>query len=133
METKNDSKMEFNGVSKIVREGKYPVDCGENTRCRFVALGAIGWRDAMEDAHVNNLDLGDGNMLFCVFDGHGGREVARYAGQKFSNTLISQESYQSKDYDKALTDTFYEIDKMIKKNTNDVFKHSYQYDPDFPD
>jgi serine/threonine protein phosphatase PrpC len=31
-----------------------------------------GWRKTMEDADICNLDLGDGNSLFAVFDGHGG-------------------------------------------------------------
>lgn len=26
----------------------------------------------MEDAAIHNLDIGDGNALFAVFDGHGG-------------------------------------------------------------
>lgn len=32
----------------------------------------------MEDAHIAELDIGDGNALFGVFDGHGGREVALF-------------------------------------------------------
>ena len=28
----------------------------------------------MEDASILERDLGDGNALFAVFDGHGGRE-----------------------------------------------------------
>jgi protein phosphatase 1G len=31
-----------------------------------------GWRRSMEDAHIANLDLGDGVSIFGVFDGHGG-------------------------------------------------------------
>jgi hypothetical protein len=26
----------------------------------------------MEDAHISNLDIGDGVAIFGVFDGHGG-------------------------------------------------------------
>jgi serine/threonine protein phosphatase PrpC len=39
----------------------------------------------MEDAAIHTLDIGDGNSLFAVFDGHGGElffiigfEVSRY-------------------------------------------------------
>jgi len=32
----------------------------------------IGWRKNMEDASITEVDLGDGNSLFGVFDGHGG-------------------------------------------------------------
>lgn len=27
----------------------------------------------MEDAAIHELDIGDGNALFAVFDGHGGK------------------------------------------------------------
>ncbi len=29
----------------------------------------------MEDAAIHNLDIGDGNSLFAVFDGHGGNPI----------------------------------------------------------
>ena len=32
-----------------------------------------GWRKNMEDAAIHETDLGDGNSLFGVFDGHGGK------------------------------------------------------------
>ena len=28
----------------------------------------------MEDASIYNVDIGDGNSLFAVFDGHGGKQ-----------------------------------------------------------
>ena len=31
-----------------------------------------GWRRSMEDAAIAELDIGNGNSLFGVFDGHGG-------------------------------------------------------------
>ena len=30
----------------------------------------------MEDAVIHQLDIGDGNCVFAVFDGHGGPEVS---------------------------------------------------------
>lgn len=32
----------------------------------------IGWRRTMEDAAISELDIGNGNSIFGVFDGHGG-------------------------------------------------------------
>jgi serine/threonine protein phosphatase PrpC len=29
----------------------------------------------MEDAHIANLDIGDGVAIFGVFDGHGGKNI----------------------------------------------------------
>jgi len=31
-----------------------------------------GWRREMEDAYISDINLGDGNSLFAVFDGHAG-------------------------------------------------------------
>ena len=34
----------------------------------------LGWRKNMEDAAIHELDIGNGNSLFAVFDGHGGKK-----------------------------------------------------------
>lgn len=39
---------------------------------RYRLLYVLGWRRTMEDAAISELDLGDKNSLFAVFDGHGG-------------------------------------------------------------
>jgi serine/threonine protein phosphatase PrpC len=44
----------------------------ENDKIRFCCTEMQGWRGNMEDTHIAELDLGDGNSLFGVFDGHGG-------------------------------------------------------------
>ena len=36
-------------------------------------LSNLGWRKNMEDAAIHRFDIGDGNGLFAVFDGHGGK------------------------------------------------------------
>lgn len=41
----------------------------------------------MEDAHVAQVDLGNGNSLFAVFDGHGGPEVAEFVGKRIVSEL----------------------------------------------
>lgn len=57
-----------------------------------------GWRKFMEDAHVSLLDLGDGNSLFAVFDGHGGPEVAGFVAQRIVSELTKNADYKSKNY-----------------------------------
>lgn len=54
---------------------KNPTD-GKDYRMKFGACSMQGWRKSNEDAHTHILDLGDGNSLFAVFDGHGGKFVA---------------------------------------------------------
>jgi serine/threonine protein phosphatase PrpC len=41
---------------------------------QYAAVGMQGWRRSMEDSHIANLNLGDGNSFFGVFDGHGGKK-----------------------------------------------------------
>ena len=56
----------------------------------------------MEDAHIAEPDLGDGNSLFGVFDGHGGPEVAKFTRAHFTKNLIGHAAYKKKDYKTAL-------------------------------
>jgi protein phosphatase 1G len=51
--------------------------------CAFSAAAMQGWRRGMEDAHVaTSVTFGDRKIgLFGVFDGHGGKAVARYAAK----------------------------------------------------
>ena len=50
----------------------------KNHRIQYVATGMQGWRPYQEDTSVAQLDIGDGNSFFGVFDGHGGAEVSKF-------------------------------------------------------
>ena len=61
---------------------------------QYLAWGACamqGWRATMEDAHIcQTVDMPGKNMygmLFGVFDGHGGAEVAAYAKENFKKVF----------------------------------------------
>ena len=41
-------------------------------------------------------------MLFGVFDGHGGRDVAEFAKKEFKNTLVNREEFKTGKYQAAL-------------------------------
>jgi len=43
----------------------------------------------MEDAHIENIDIGNGIALFAIFDGHGGIEIAKFCEAHFINLLTS--------------------------------------------
>ena len=55
-------------------------ESGINEQCAWGACSMQGWRCGMEDAHIaREIQLPatkDKGMLFGVFDGHGGKEVA---------------------------------------------------------
>ena len=72
-----------------------------------------GWRGNMEDSHIAELDLGDGNSLFAVFDGHGGPEVAKYVKNHFTKNLVGNAAYKRKDYKKALEETNMKMDRLL--------------------
>ncbi len=86
---------------------------GKNDRFAYGACSMQGWRKTNEDAHIHHLDLGDGNSLFAVFDGHGGEQVAYFCEKHMPNMLLSNENYKAKNYEEALKETFVEIDYLL--------------------
>lgn len=84
-----------------------------NNRFEVVATGMCGWRKYMEDAHICNINIGNGNSLFAVFDGHGGPEVSDQVSKSFVEHLLKNQNYQNKQYEQALIDTFVHIDKYL--------------------
>lgn len=74
----------------------------------------------MQDAAIHLLDIGDGNGMFAVFDGHGGNnllyqgpEVSQYVSQIFVNILKSTQQYSAKKYVEALDVAFRKVDEQI--------------------
>lgn len=96
----------------------------------------------MEDAHTTLLHLSDSMgkpsdpnygkkgqtgekriSFFAVFDGHGGDEVAKYAGEHLHHIVASQEEFSKGDYETALKNGFLNIDVTLKKDPS-VTAHS---------
>jgi serine/threonine protein phosphatase PrpC len=75
-----------------------------------------GWRKSQEDAHIHELDVGDGNQLYAIFDGHGGENVSKFCEEYFTSILVNMKSYQSKNYELALQEAFVEIDYLLVSN-----------------
>lgn len=86
---------------------------GKNDKIIFGACSMQGWRKSNEDAHIHTLDLGDGNSLFAVFDGHGGEQVAMFCEEHMPDLLMSSQEYKNKNYARALEETFVELDYML--------------------
>jgi serine/threonine protein phosphatase PrpC len=74
-----------------------------------------GWRKSNEDAHITAVSIEPGVSLFAVFDGHGGREVAKYCEAHFVQLLKLDREFQTKNYEQALKNVFLKIDVMILK------------------
>lgn len=70
-------------------------------KCKVLLFSTSGWRKTMEDADIHEVDIGDGNALFAVFDGHGGNhslilsgfEVSEYVKRIFIKELTQNKSY----------------------------------------
>ena len=82
----------------------------------------------MEDSHIADLNLGTNKYIFGVFDGHGGSsphspqthtflgsEVSEYVKRHFVAALKSNSFYKEEKYQKALKETFMNMDKMMLK------------------
>lgn len=98
----------------------------ENNKYETVSSGMQGWRQTMEDSHIQELDIVPGVHLFGVFDGHGGSEVALYVQSVFKDFLVRQKSFQEKNYKKALIDCFQEIDDHILRDKGKILEEYRQ-------
>lgn len=81
----------------------------------------------MEDSHTTILNL-DGsetekNAFFAVYDGHGGSNVAKFAGENLWKRLASETEYQEGHYDSALKKAFLGTDEDLRKH------ESFQNEP----
>lgn len=79
-------------------------------------VGMMGWRSGMEDDHINEtIELHDGTTgyLHAVFDGHGGRRVAKMARENLKDYLRETKEFKKGDYKKAMQKTFLSLDTFI--------------------
>lgn len=49
----------------------------------------------MEDASIYEVELGDGNSLFAVFDGHGGKRLSIQATRSASSCKANSSTFSS--------------------------------------
>lgn len=87
---------------------------GESNNIVFAESAMQGWRMSMEDAHICQLNIIEGVHLFAVFDGHGGSEVARFCEKHFVQSLLKNQNFIDKNYDKALGENFHAMDELMK-------------------
>lgn len=87
-----------------------------------------GWRVQMEDTHFALSELpGDGweeTAAFCVMDGHGGKEVARFCERHLPGEIANG---SSADPSAALVTAFHRMDEMLgdASQSGDLRVYSY--------
>ncbi|KRX00345.1 Protein phosphatase 2C (PP2C)-like domain [Pseudocohnilembus persalinus] len=81
-----------------------------------VASDMQGWRNGMEDAHICATDIGGEDIsIFGVFDGHGGKEVAKFVELHFVEEIVKLQEYKDKNFEEALIKVFQQMDEMMEK------------------
>jgi serine/threonine protein phosphatase PrpC len=67
-----------------------------------------------EDAQISELEFRDGQSVFGVFDGHGGREVAQYCKKHFLDILAECEEYKADNHLEGLRLSFLKVDEKLQ-------------------
>ena len=84
----------------------------------------------MEDAHVVNLDVDDAKKgqvaLFGVFDGHGGKEVAKFCAAHIAEALKDTDGYKQGNYSEALRQTYLNMDVIMTREEHMAELEAYR-------
>ena len=69
----------------------------------------------MEDSFLVKLNIGPkkSTHIFGIFDGHGGREVAKFVKDHFVEEFLKNENYEKGDIKTCLKETFLKLDKKL--------------------
>ncbi|KAG7288502.1 hypothetical protein NEMBOFW57_004855 [Staphylotrichum longicolle] len=97
---------------------------GGDERLLYGLSAMQGWRISMEDAHTAVLNLLEDNpkaakehasklSFFGVYDGHGGSNVALFAGDNIHRIVAKQDTFKTGNYEQALKDGFLATDRAI--------------------
>ncbi|CAI9772320.1 unnamed protein product [Fraxinus pennsylvanica] len=87
---------------------------GENSRLRFGLSSMQGWRSTMEDAHSVVPDLDASTSFFGVYDGHGGKVVAKFCAKYLHQQVLRHEAYLARDIGTSVQKAFFRMDEMMR-------------------
>ncbi|CAO2815972.1 unnamed protein product [Amaranthus hypochondriacus] len=87
---------------------------GENSRVQYGLSSMQGWRTTMEDAHAAFPDLDASTSFFGVYDGHGGKVVAKFCAKYLHQQVLRSEAYSGGDLSTALQKAFFRMDEMMR-------------------
>ncbi|KAI4376208.1 hypothetical protein MLD38_013995 [Melastoma candidum] len=86
---------------------------GENDRLRYGLSSMQGWRATMEDAHAAYPDLDSSSSFFGVYDGHGGKVVAKFCSKYLHLQVLKNEEYLAGDTGTSVQKAFFRMDEMM--------------------
>ncbi|KAF9824882.1 hypothetical protein SFRURICE_015280 [Spodoptera frugiperda] len=74
-----------------------------------------GWRVSMDDSHTHILSLPEdpGTAYFAVYDGHGGSNIAEYAGKHLHKFVTARPEYHLGNIEEALKQGFLDLDQAM--------------------
>nr|XP_043630601.1 probable protein phosphatase 2C 21 [Erigeron canadensis] len=87
---------------------------GENGRVRYGLSSMQGWRSTMEDAHAAVPDLDTETSFFGVYDGHGGKVVAKFCAKFLHQQVLKHEAYSTGDIETSVQKAFLRMDEMMR-------------------
>ncbi|GMH11761.1 hypothetical protein Nepgr_013602 [Nepenthes gracilis] len=87
---------------------------GENSRLRYGYSSMQGWRATMEDAHAAFPDLDASTSFFGVYDGHGGKVVAKFCAKYLHQQFLLSEAYSAGNLIGSLQKAFLRMDEMMR-------------------
>ncbi|CAK9141319.1 unnamed protein product [Ilex paraguariensis] len=87
---------------------------GENGRLRYGLSSMQGWRATMEDAHAAHTDLDASTSFFGVYDGHGGKVVAKFCSKFLHRQVLKHEAYSAGDIGTSVQKAFFRMDEMMR-------------------
>ena len=85
---------------------------GESNEKYTVAASTMqGWRMTQEDAHV--VEISNKEAYLGVFDGHGGKNVAIYAGKHILEVLKANQNFKEGNIGPSLVETYFKLDENM--------------------
>ncbi|KAG8643808.1 probable protein phosphatase 2C 60 isoform X2 [Manihot esculenta] len=87
---------------------------GENHRLRYGLSSMQGWRATMEDAHAAYPDLDSSTSFFGVYDGHGGKAVAKFCAKYLHQQVLKNVACSAGDLGTSAQKAFLRMDEMMR-------------------
>ncbi|ESR40896.1 hypothetical protein CICLE_v10025621mg [Citrus x clementina] len=87
---------------------------GQNENVRYGLSSMQGWRATMEDAHAAYPDLDSSTSFFGVYDGHGGKAVAKFCAKYLHQQVLKHEIYSAGDLVTSAQKAFLRMDEMMR-------------------